>query len=127
VIDKRRPSPNVAEITNVVGDIEGKICIMVDDIIDTGGTILAGSKVLHEKGAKEIYICCSHALFNDDCLEKMEAADWITECCVTDTIEHPEFKDSKKIVVVSVAEALADVIRSHESHERIKDVYARFH
>lgn len=127
IIDKRRPKPNVAEITNIVGDIEGKVCIMVDDIIDTGGTILAGAKALHDKGAKEVFICCSHALFNGNALEKFEAADYVTECCVTDTIEHPEFENSKKIKVVSIADMIASVIRSHESHERIKDQYARFH
>ncbi len=127
VIDKRRPRPNVAEITNIVGDIDGRICIMVDDMIDTGGTILAGAKALHDRGAKEIYICASHALFNGSALDKFEAAAYVTECCVTDTINHPEFKDSKKIKIVSIAEMLADVIKSHESHEKIKDEYARFH
>lgn len=127
VIDKRRPKPNVAEITNVVGDIEGKTCIMVDDIIDTGGTICAGAKVLMERGAKEVIICCSHALFNGNALEKFEKADYIKEVVVTDTIEHPEFKGSTKITVISIAEMIADCIRSHESHEKIKDQYARFH
>ena len=127
VIDKRRPKPNVAEITNVVGDIEGKTCIMVDDIIHTGGTICAGAKVLMERGAKEVIICCSHALFNGNALEKFENADYIKEVVVTDTIEHPEFKGSSKITVISIAEMIADCIRSHESHEKIKDQYARFH
>ena len=143
VIDKRRPKPNVAEITNVVGDIEGKVCIMVDDIIDTGGTILAGAKVLKDKGAKEVVICCSHALFNgnalekfENCdyalfngnaLEKFENCDYIKEVITTDTIEHPEFAGSKRISVISIAEMIADCIRSHESHEKIKDQYARFH
>lgn len=127
VVDKRRPKPNVAEITNVVGDIEGKTCIMVDDIIDTGGTILAGARVLKERGAKEVIICCSHALFNGNALEKFEEADYIKEVIVTDTIEHTEFKNSNKITVISIAEMIADCIRSHESHEKIKDQYARFH
>lgn len=127
VIDKRRPKPNVAEITNIVGDIKDKVCIMIDDIIDTGGTILAGAKALHDKGAKEVYICCSHALFNGNALEKFEQADYVTQCFVTDTIEHPEFEASNKITVVSIADMIADIIRSHESHEKIKDQYARFH
>lgn len=127
VIDKRRPKPNVAEITNVVGDIEGKICIMVDDIIDTGGTILAGAKVLKDRGAKAVIICCSHALFNGNALEKFEAADYIDKVVCTDTIEHPEFENSNKMKVISIAEMIADCIRSHESHEKIKDRYARFH
>lgn len=127
VIDKRRPKPNVSEITNIVGDIDGKVCVMVDDIIDTGGTILAGAKALHDAGAKEVYICCSHALFNGEAINRFQAADYVTECCVTDTIEHTEFVGNTKIHVVSIAEMIADVIRSHESHEKIKDEYARFH
>lgn len=127
IIDKRRPKPNVAEITNIIGEIQGKVCVMVDDIIDTGGTILAGAKVLKSKGAKRIYICVAHALFSHGALAKFEAADFVDGVLVTDTIEHPEFYESKKIKVVSIAGMIADVIKSHESHERIKNIYTRFH
>jgi len=127
VIDKRRPKPNVAEITNIIGDIEGKICIMIDDIIDTGGTICAGAKILKEKGAKEVYICCAHALFNNNAIARFENNPDVDEVVTTDTISHPEFENSKKIKVLSIAEMIADVIRSHESHEAIKDKYSRFH
>ncbi|MFA6755988.1 MAG: ribose-phosphate diphosphokinase [Bacilli bacterium] len=127
VIDKRRPKPNVAEITNIVGDIEGKDCIMVDDIIDTGGTILAGAHALREHGAKTVYICCAHGLFNNNAILKFEANNDISECLITDTIAHPEFANSKKVKILSIAEMIADVIKSHESHEKIKDQYARFH
>lgn len=127
MIDKRRPKPNVAEITNIIGDIKNKVCVMVDDIIDTGGTILAGAKVLKDKGAKAVYICVSHALFSHNALERFEAADFVDKVIVTDTIEHKEFEGSNKIVVVSIAPMIADVIKSHESHERIKNIYTRFH
>ena len=127
IIDKRRPKPNVAEITNIIGEIENKICVMVDDIIDTGGTILAGAKVLKEKGAKKIYICVSHALFSHNALKKFEEADFVNGVFVTDTIEHPEFYNSKKVHVLSVANMIADMIKSHESHERINKIYTRFH
>ena len=127
IIDKRRPKPNVAEITNVIGDINNKVCVMVDDIIDTGGTILAGAKVLKDKGAKKIFICVSHALFSHGALEKFENADYVDGVLVTDTIEHPEFYNSKKVHVLSVANMIADMIKSHESHERINKIYTRFH
>lgn len=127
VIDKRRPKPNVAEITNVVGDFEGKICVMIDDIIDTGGTLCAGAKILKEKGAKGVILCAAHPLFSHNAQERFENNDSVDEVIVTDIIEHPEFKNSKKIHVLSVASMLADVIRSQESHEAIKDKYARFH
>ncbi len=127
VIDKRRPKPNVAEITSIIGEIEGKICIMVDDIIDTGGTILAGAHILKERGAKEVYICCAHALFNNNAQAKFEDNSDVTEVITTDTIRHPEFNNSHKITVLSIAEMVSDVIKSHESHEAIKDKYSRFH
>lgn len=127
VIDKRRPKPNVAEITNIIGDIEDKICIMVDDIIDTGGTICAGAHALKEKGAKEVYICCSHALFSDGIYDKFENNKDIDMLITTDTITHDEFKKLKKIKVVSVAKMLAEVIKNHESHIAIDDMYSRFH
>ena len=126
VIDKRRPRPNVAEITNVMGDINGKICVMIDDIIDTGGTILAGAKVLKEKGARMVFICCSHALFNGEAFKNMEAADYVDECIVTDSVYHEEFKDSKKIKVITISKMLSDVIASHESHEDIASEYTKF-
>ncbi len=126
IIDKRRPRPNVAEVTNIIGDIKGKVCIMVDDIIDTGGTILAGAKTLFDRGAKEIYICACHAILSNNALEKINKADYVKEVLVTDTIEHPNFQASDKITVASVAEMIADVIKSHESHEKIKDKYTRF-
>lgn len=126
VIDKRRPRPNVAEITNVMGDINGKICVMIDDIIDTGGTILAGAKVLKDKGARMVFICCSHALFNGEAFKNMEAADYVDECIVTDSVYHEEFKDSKKIKVITISKMLSDVIASHESHEDIASEYTKF-
>ncbi|MGP1413684.1 MAG: ribose-phosphate diphosphokinase [Bacillales bacterium] len=127
VIDKRRPKPNVAEITNVLGDIEGKVCIMIDDIIDTGGTICAGAHVLKERGAKKVIICCAHALFSNNALQRFENSEDIDQVITTDTINHPEFEKSKKMKVLSIAEMIADVIKSHESHEAIKDKYSRFH
>ncbi|MBO8427881.1 MAG: ribose-phosphate pyrophosphokinase [Firmicutes bacterium] len=126
IIDKRRPRPNVAEITNIIGEIKDKVCVMVDDIIDTGGTILAGARTLKDKGARSVYICASHALFSHNALGRFEESDFIDEVLVTDTIEHPEFYNSQKVKVVSVSEMIADVIKSHESHETIKDKYTRF-
>jgi len=127
VIDKRRPRPNVAEITNIVGEIDGKICVIVDDIIDTGGTLIAASHALKERGAKGVYICVAHPLFSHNAFERFENNEDITQVLTTDVIEHPEFKNSKKVFVLSVANMIASVIVSHESHEAIKDVYSRFH
>ena len=127
VIDKRRPKPNVAEVTNIVGEIEGKTCIMVDDIIDTGGTLCAASRALKERGAKDVYICVAHPLFSHDAFERFESNVDITQVVTTDIIEHPEFKKAKKIKVLSIAPMIADVIKSHESHKAITDLYSRFH
>lgn len=73
-----------------------------------------------------VLICCSHALFNGDAYQKMESADYVDECIVTDSIYHNEFKDSKKIKVLSISKMIADVIDKHELHEDINSEYAKF-
>lgn len=113
IITKRRPEPNRAESMELIGDIEGKTCIMIDDMIDTGGSITAGARALVERGAKEIYACCTHPVFSDGAVQKLEEAP-IKRVIVTDTIPVGEEKRTPKIVVLSVAPLLADaIIRTH--------------
>lgn len=114
IIDKRRPAPNVAEITNVIGNVEGKTVIMIDDIIDTAGTITQGAQFLMEQGAKEIYACCTHAVLSGPAVERLNNSP-IKEVVVTNTIPLPEEKKSPKIKVLSVAPLLGEaIIRIHE-------------
>lgn len=122
IIDKRRPKPNVAEIMGVLGDVSGKNCIMIDDMIDTGGTIAAGAAVLKEKGAKDIYIACSHAVFSGPACERLQNSA-AKQVVVTDTIELPEEKKFEKLHIVSVSEMLARTIQNIEETKPVSEVF----
>jgi len=108
-IDKRRPEPNVAEIMNIVGDIEGKNVIIIDDLIDTAGSITLAANALVEKGAKAVYACCTHPVLSDLAIQKTESSA-IKELIVTNTIELPEEKRVYKITSLSVAPLLVEAI-----------------
>lgn len=109
IIDKRRPEPNVAEIMNIIGRIGGKRVIMIDDIIDTAGTITLGADALIEKGALQVFACCTHAVLSGPAIMRLENSR-ISEIVVTNTIPVPECKCSPKIKVLSVASLLGDAI-----------------
>ncbi|OCS92217.1 ribose-phosphate diphosphokinase [Caryophanon latum] len=109
IIDKRRPKPNVAEVMNIVGNVDGKICILIDDIIDTAGTITIGANALKEAGAKEVYASCSHPVLSGPAIERIDNS-VIKELVVTNTIQLTEDKKSPKIVQLSVAKLMADAI-----------------
>lgn len=114
IIDKRRPEPNVAEVTNVIGNIKGKTVIMIDDIIDTAGTITKGAAALMDRGAKEIYVCCTHAVLSGPSIQRLEES-VIKEIVVTNTIPLTPEKMIDKIKVLSVAPLMGEaIIRIHE-------------
>ena len=109
IIDKRRPEPGVAEVMNLIGDVDGKVAIMVDDIVDTAGSLTEGAKALKKFGAKEIYACCTHAVLTDPALSRLAQSE-IKELIVTNTIPLPPTKKHPKIKVSSVAPILAETI-----------------
>ncbi len=110
IIDKRREKVNEAEIMNVIGDIQGKRCIMIDDIIDTAGTLVRGAQALKDLGAKEVYAVCTHAVLSGPALERI-ANSCLEELVITDTIPlREEAKTVEKIKVLSVAELFAQAI-----------------
>ncbi|MBU8881415.1 ribose-phosphate diphosphokinase [Bacillus sp. FJAT-29790] len=114
IIDKRRPKPNVAEIMNIVGHIEGKVAILIDDIIDTAGTITLAANALVEHGASEVYACCTHPVLSGPAIERIQNSK-IKELVVTNSIALPEEKKADKIVQLSVAPLLGEaIIRVHE-------------
>lgn len=114
IIDKRRPQANVAEIMNIIGGIRGKKAILVDDIIDTAGTITLGAQALLDHGAKEVYACCTHPVFSGPALERLAKAP-LKELVVCDTILLPEEKRLPNIEICTVAELLANaIVRIHE-------------
>ena len=106
IIDKRRPKANVAEVMGIVGDVAGKTAIIIDDMIDTAGTITAASKALMEAGAKEVYACCTHPLLSKPAIDRINNSPLIEVVC-TNTIQLPIHKKSPKIVQLSVASLFA--------------------
>lgn len=110
IIDKRRPRANVAEIMNIIGDVEGKKVIMVDDMIDTAGTFCLGAEALLSRGASEIYACCTHAVLSGPAIQRIKECP-IKELVVLDTIQLPPEKKLDKIKVLSVAEVFAEAIK----------------
>ena len=114
IIDKRRPKPNVAEVMNIVGNIEGKTAILIDDIIDTAGTITLAANALVENGAKEVYACCTHPVLSGPAMERIENSS-IKELVVTNTIQLPEEKKIDKLTELSVAPLIGEaIVRVHE-------------
>ncbi|AKS37053.1 ribose-phosphate pyrophosphokinase [Anoxybacillus gonensis] len=114
IIDKRRPKPNVAEVMNIIGNVQGKTTILVDDIIDTAGTITLAANALAEHGAKEVYACCTHPVLSGPAIERIQNSK-IKELVVTNTIAIPEEKKMNKIVELSVAPLIGEaIIRVHE-------------
>jgi len=114
IIDKRRPKPNVAEVMNIVGNIDGKTAILIDYIIDTDGTITLAANALIENGASEVYACCTHPVLSGPAIERIENST-IKELVVTNSITLPEEKKTDKIVELSVAPLIGEaIIRVHE-------------
>ena len=114
IIDKRRPEPNVSEVMNIIGDIKGKTAIIIDDIIDTAGTIVLGANALVEYGVKEVYACCTHPVLSGPAMQRLEESPF-KEVVVTDTIPVKHPNPSRKIRTLSVAPLMGEaIIRVHE-------------
>ena len=122
IIDKRRPKANQLEVMNIIGDIKGKKCLMVDDMIDTAGTICQGAEALFKNGAKEIYACCTHAVFSGPAIERIKNSH-ITKLVVLDTIDMPEEKKIDKIEIVSAAKMFALAIENVYLDRKMSDLY----
>lgn len=114
IVDKRRPAPNVSEIMNVIGEVEGQKVVIIDDIIDTAGTICSAAEAMMKKGAQEVYICCTHPIFSGPAVERMKKAP-IKEIVVTNTIPIAPEKLLPNMRVLSIAPLLGEaILRIHE-------------
>lgn len=118
IIEKRRPRPGEAEVMNVIGDVKDKTAIMIDDIVDTAGSLCEGAKALDRLGAKEIYAACSHAILSDPAVDRINHS-VIEKLVITDTILLPEEKHSPKIIVLSMAESIGDVMMCIQNHKSV--------
>ena len=122
IIDKRRPKANVSEVVNVVGEVEGKDCLLADDMIDTAGTVSEAARALKDLGARDVYVCATHALLSGPAVERLSKAP-VTEVTVTDTVSIPPEKRFEKLCVLSVGELLAKAIRYIHSEQSVSSLF----
>lgn len=122
IIDKRRPAPNVSEVVNVVGEVEGKDCLITDDMIDTAGTVTEAARALKAMGARDIYVCATHALLSGPAVERLSNAP-IVEVTVTDTIAIAPERRFPTLKVLSVGELLAKAIRFTHSDQSVSSLF----
>jgi len=122
IVDKRRPKANAIEIMNIIGDVKGKKCLMVDDMIDTAGTIVQGAEALYQNGAKEIYACCTHGVLSGPAITRLQDSP-IKEVVVLNTINLPEEKRIPKIKVLSIASIFAAAIENVYLDKPMSKIY----
>ncbi|HEY7745909.1 MAG TPA: ribose-phosphate pyrophosphokinase [Desulfuromonadales bacterium] len=123
IIDKRRSGPNVSEVMHIIGDVAGEVCIIVDDMIDTAGTLCQAAKALKEKGAREIYACATHAVLSGPALERINES-CLEAVVVTNSIPlDDKAKACPKLRVLSVAELLAEAIRRINGDESVSSLF----
>jgi len=123
IIDKRRPEPNKSEIMHIIGDIEDKNCVILDDMIDTAGTICNAAKALMDLGARNVYACATHAVLSGPAIERIEASP-IKEMVLLNTIPIPEEKRLKKITVLSTGHIFAETISRVYSNKPISVMFS---
>jgi len=110
IVDKRRPAANVSQVMNIIGNVEGKTCVLFDDMIDTGGTIVNSAEALMKNGAKAVFACCTHAVFSGQAPELLQQSP-LKEVIVTDTINISQDRMFPKLKVLSVASLFAEAIK----------------
>lgn len=122
IIDKRRPKPNVAEVMNIIGNIEGKTAIIIDDIIDTAGTITLAANALVEHGAREVYACCTHPVLSGPAIERIKHSK-IKELVITNSIALKEDQMIDKIKQLSVAPLIGEAVLRIFEHRSVSDLF----
>lgn len=123
IIDKRRPRPNEARVMNVIGEVEGRTCVMIDDIVDTGGTLCQAAQALKEHGAARVVAYCTHPVLSGSAVRTLEES-MLDELVVTDTIPlRPEARACSRIRVLSIAEMLAEAIYRVSNEDSVSKLY----
>jgi len=121
IVDKRRPQPNMSEVLHVIGEVEGKNVVIVDDMIDTAGTITEAARAIKAKGAQEVYVVATHGVFSGPAIDRIDNSP-VREVIVTDTVEFRGAK-SPKIKVVSIAHVLAQAIMCIHNEESVSSLF----
>lgn len=124
IIDKRRPKHNMAEVMNLIGEVEGKTAIFVDDMVDTAGTMTVGASAIMNLGAKEAYACCTHAVFSGPAMERLEASPF-KRIFITDSISLSDEKYIDKVEVLSVDTLFAEAIKRIVKNESISTLFEK--
>ena len=123
IVDKRRPAPGKSQVMNIIGNVKGKNCLLVDDIIDTGGTIVNAAKALKEKGAKDVYVYVTHGVLSGKAVEQINNSK-IKKIILTDTIDNSnKIKKSSKIVVLSISNLMAEAIKRISNSTSVSDLF----
>jgi len=123
IVDKRRSAPGKSQVMNIIGNVKGKNCLLVDDIIDSGGTIVNAAKALKEKGAKDVYVYVTHGVLSGDAVEQINNSK-IKKLILTDTIVNSnKIKKSSKIVVLSISNLMAEAIKRISNSTSVSDLF----
>ena len=123
IVDKRRPKPGQSQVMNIIGNVKGKTCIIVDDIIDSGGTIVNAAKALKEKGAKEVYAYITHGVLSGEAVKKIKNSE-IKNLVITDTIDNGEkFKSAKNIEVLPISSLMGEAIKRISNSTSVSDLF----
>ncbi|MHB0976126.1 MAG: ribose-phosphate diphosphokinase [Candidatus Aquicultorales bacterium] len=122
ILHKTRPAHNVAEISQVVGEVEGRVCLMVDDMVDTAGTLVTGAETLVKFGAKEVYACATHGILSGPAIERLQNSP-IRELVVTSTMPIPPEKKIGKIKTISIAPLFAQAIKNVHEDQSVSDLF----
>jgi ribose-phosphate pyrophosphokinase len=125
IIDKRRPRANVSEVMHVIGEIDGRNCVIMDDMIDTAGTLLKGAEVLKERGAKNVYAYCTHPIFSGPALDRIAKGTVLDEVVVTNTIPLSDAaRGCTKVRQLSVAPLIAETIQRIAKGESVMSLFS---
>ena len=123
IVDKRRPKPGQSQVMNIVGEVKGKTCIIVDDIIDSGGTIVNAAKALKDRGAKEVYVYITHGVLSGEAVKKIKNS-VIKNLVITDTIDNMNrVKGAKNIEVLSISSLMGEAIKRISNSTSVSDLF----
>ena len=123
IVDKRRPKPGQSQVMNIIGDVKGKTCILVDDIIDSGGTIVNAAKALKNRGAKDVFVYITHGVLSGDAVKKIKNSK-IKKLIITDTIDNAQkIKNNNKIEVLSIASLMSEAIKRIANSNSVSDLF----
>ncbi len=123
IIDKRRPKANVSEVMNIIGDVTGRTCVIMDDMVDTAGTLCKAAQALKEHGAARVLAYCTHAVLSGEALSRIQSSD-LDPLVVTDTIPlSPAAQACDRIRVVSIAELLAETLLRISNEESVSSLF----